>query len=273
MVFLAKRISGNITSGEIGAKSAKKTEFDRMAVGVRAGGPARSDAAIGAAHVFDDKGLSQRSSHPLDQDSRQHIRRSACRKGDDHCNARGSVAGDAIYNKALKDFRAGKQVPLMTMVLNEFDRNPSGLLLPDGKVLKRFKGKRIARVGWKMVRGLHFHHAGEVPPEDWPTLSVQLFPLTETPPPEITLPNDVLAFASWSRRPGADIPACSITNLKNSPRPTTCTIGCYSCGIGSSSGCAFRIQLAPAKPVSPRVEASRQACDRSSESRRADYRL
>jgi hypothetical protein len=47
-----------------------------------------------------------------------------------------------------------------------------------------------------MVRGLHFHHAGEVLPEDWPTLSVQLFPLTETPPPEITLPNDVLAFAS-----------------------------------------------------------------------------
>jgi hypothetical protein len=25
-----------------------------------------------------------------------------------------------------------------------------------------------------------------------------MFPLTETPPPEITLPSDVLAFASWA---------------------------------------------------------------------------
>jgi hypothetical protein len=55
------------------------------------------------------------------------------------------------------------------MVLNEFDHNPSGLLLPGGKVLKRFDGKRIARVAWKMVRGLHFHYAHEVLPEDWPT--------------------------------------------------------------------------------------------------------
>jgi hypothetical protein len=112
--------------------------------------------------------------------------------------ARGSVAGDAIYGKALKDFRAGKEVPLMTMVLREFDHRPSGLFLPGHKVVKRVDSKRIARVAWKTVRGLHFHHAGQVLPEDWPTLSVQLFPLTETPPPEITLPNDVLAFAGWA---------------------------------------------------------------------------
>jgi hypothetical protein len=110
--------------------------------------------------------------------------------------ARGSVAGNAIYAKALGEYRSGRQVPLMTMVLNEFDRNPSGLLLPHGKVVKRFDGKRIARVVWKMVRGLHFHHTGEVLPENWPTLSVRLFPIEKTPPPEVTLPDDVLIFAS-----------------------------------------------------------------------------
>jgi hypothetical protein len=166
--------------------------------------------------------------------------------------ARGSVAGNAIYGKALKDFRAGKQVPLMTMVLGEFDANPSGLLLPGGKVAKRFAGKRIARVAWKIVRGLHFHHTGEVLPENWPTLSVQLFPLTETTPPEITLPSDVLAFASWAPSRGR-YPGVLDYKFENSPRLTTCTIGCCSCGIGSSSGCTFTIQTASAKPVCPRA--------------------
>jgi hypothetical protein len=42
--------------------------------------------------------------------------------------ARGSEAGNAIYAKALNDFRAGKQVPLTKMVLSEFDQSPSGLV-------------------------------------------------------------------------------------------------------------------------------------------------
>jgi hypothetical protein len=75
--------------------------------------------------------------------------------------ARGSEAGNAIYAKVLGDFRTGKQVPLTKMVLEEFDPNPSGLLLPGGKVVKRFQGERLRRVAWKIVRGLHFYHNNE----------------------------------------------------------------------------------------------------------------
>ena len=78
--------------------------------------------------------------------------------------ARGSEAGNAIYAKVLNDFRTGRQVPLTRMVLSEFEPNPSGLFLPGGKVVKRFDGERLGRVAWKMVRGLHFHHTGEVLP-------------------------------------------------------------------------------------------------------------
>ena len=54
--------------------------------------------------------------------------------------ARGSEAGNAIYAKALNDYRIGKQVPLTKKVSSEFDPNPSGLTLPGGKVVKRFDG-------------------------------------------------------------------------------------------------------------------------------------
>ncbi len=110
--------------------------------------------------------------------------------------AGGSVAGDAIYAKVLKDFRAGRQVPLATMVLNEFDPNPSGLSLPGDKIVKRFEGERLRRVAWKMVRGLHFYHTGEVLPEGWPTVGVQVY-AGETPPPD-----DVLCFVGIAQSRG-----------------------------------------------------------------------
>jgi hypothetical protein len=110
--------------------------------------------------------------------------------------ARGSEAGNAIYAKALADFRTGKQVRLTRKVLREFEPNPSGLILPGDKVIKRFDGERLARVAWKMVRGLHFYHTGEVLPEKWPSLSVHLF-MGEIPPPQ-----DVICFASYAPEHG-----------------------------------------------------------------------
>jgi hypothetical protein len=111
--------------------------------------------------------------------------------------ASGSEAGNAIYTKVLTDFRNGKEVLLTKMVLNEFDPNPSGLFLPGGKVVKRFDGERLGRVAWKMVRGLHFYHTGEVLPEKWPTLCVEIF-AGETPPPA-----DVLCFVAYARSHGS----------------------------------------------------------------------
>jgi hypothetical protein len=103
--------------------------------------------------------------------------------------ARGSESGNAIYAKVLGDFRTGKQVPLTKMVLREFKRNPSGLFLPGGKVVKRFQGERLRRVAWKIVRGLHFYHNNEVLPEIWKSVGVQIY-AGETPPPD-----DVRGFA------------------------------------------------------------------------------
>jgi hypothetical protein len=110
--------------------------------------------------------------------------------------ARGSEAGNAIYAKALNDYRIGKQVPLTKKVSSEFDPNPSGLTLPGGKVVKRFDGERLARVAWKMVRGLHIHHTGEVLSERWPALGVQVFCPDQRPP------DDVMAFVSYAKSRG-----------------------------------------------------------------------
>src|SRR5262245_17531744 len=70
---------------------------------------------------------------------------------------RGSESGNAIYAKVLNDYRVGKEVLLTRKVLREFDPTPGGLILPGGKVVKRFESERLRRVAWKMVWGLHFH--------------------------------------------------------------------------------------------------------------------
>jgi hypothetical protein len=109
----------------------------------------------------------------------------------------GSYAGDALFRKAMADYRdEDRKRPLMQKVLSEFERKPSGLTLPTGKIAKRFEGERVARIAWKIVRGLHFHHSGQVLPEDW-TTSVQLH-LADN----LTLPPDhFLSFMSMPNNP------------------------------------------------------------------------
>ena len=79
----------------------------------------------------------------------------------------GSVAGDAI----LKEFfegtrRKGRKMELARKIYREFEERPSGLYLLPGRVLKRQEGKRITRVAWKIVRGLHFFHHGSILQKD-----------------------------------------------------------------------------------------------------------
>jgi hypothetical protein len=68
---------------------------------------------------------------------------------------------DDIQDRVQK----GKQVPLFHQVLKEFERTPSGLTLPGGRVFKRVDGIRAARVIWKIIRGLFFKEKGTVLPE------------------------------------------------------------------------------------------------------------
>jgi hypothetical protein len=80
--------------------------------------------------------------------------------------------------------------------LRAVDPAPGGLILPGGKVVKKFEGERLRRVAWKMVRGLHFHHTGEVLPEQCSTVGVKVFSPDEQPT------DDVLLFASSTNSRG-----------------------------------------------------------------------
>jgi hypothetical protein len=65
--------------------------------------------------------------------------------------------------------------------MSEFERQPGGLLLPPGRVAKRFQGERLLRVAWKIVRGLYFFHIGEFVEEDAPRY-LEIVPPGEMPP-------------------------------------------------------------------------------------------
>lgn len=80
--------------------------------------------------------------------------------------ALGTEAGDARRLRVREKFHAGENRKLTAMVMAEFDHRPSGLVLPFGRIVKRFDSKRVERVLWKIVRGLNFHHCNEVWPEN-----------------------------------------------------------------------------------------------------------
>jgi hypothetical protein len=79
--------------------------------------------------------------------------------------ALGSVAGKELYKHIREKFRRMKNRPLIRQILGEFEPRPAGLVLPGGKVVKRFDSNRIERVIWKIVRGLFFHHHNKTLPE------------------------------------------------------------------------------------------------------------
>jgi hypothetical protein len=98
---------------------------------------------------------------------------------------RGSYAGNSKLSEIVGKYHSGREVPLVRMVLAEFERRPSGLVLPGNKVAKRFDGTRIERVAWKIVRGLYFHHHGQCLPASW-TVRVEIVPPGEKPPDHFT---------------------------------------------------------------------------------------
>lgn len=69
------------------------------------------------------------------------------------------------------------------MILKEFDQRPSGIILPNGKVLKRFNAKRVWRVVWKITRGLFFKEKREFLPENI-SKSFKIVSVGEKPPLE-----------------------------------------------------------------------------------------
>jgi hypothetical protein len=100
--------------------------------------------------------------------------------------ARGSYSGQAFLKEVFRKFAADEKKGLVYKVYEEFERQPSGLILPPGLVVKRFNGERVHRVAWKIIRGLYFHQFNEVLPED--TLNrLVIIPPDQPPPREFFL--------------------------------------------------------------------------------------
>jgi hypothetical protein len=86
---------------------------------------------------------------------------------------RGSEAGDAHHARIFRKMQTGKNVPLVNMVMDEFKNVVKGVHLPANRVAKLIDHARFFRVLWKIIRGLHYHHTGEIlppkiaPPRNW----------------------------------------------------------------------------------------------------------
>ncbi len=97
-----------------------------------------------------------------------------------------AYSGRALLKEVVSQYRNGRNVPLNQKVLKEFIKRPSGLVLPSGKLVKRFDPKRMWRTVWKVTRGLFFHEYGRVLPEDTPRL-FKIVNIGEAPPAEFRL--------------------------------------------------------------------------------------
>jgi len=97
--------------------------------------------------------------------------------------ALGSYSGNALLREVFRKYEANERRGLVHKVLEEFERRPSGLIIPEGLVAKRFEGSRLHRVAWKIIRGLYFRNFGEVLSERTPN-HLQIVPPGQVPPKE-----------------------------------------------------------------------------------------
>ena len=92
----------------------------------------------------------------------------------------GSYSGNAIWKDISKRLKRPQSKRLGLMILEEFDKR---IILPHGKIIKKFNGKRARRIIWKITRGLFFKETGRFVPEDTPNL-FKFISVNEKPPKE-----------------------------------------------------------------------------------------
>ncbi len=68
--------------------------------------------------------------------------------------AKGTVAGEAVWQKAVQDYAEKKARDIVHRVLNQAKPSVNGVLLPRGKVWLDYEYERIDRVVGKIIRGL-----------------------------------------------------------------------------------------------------------------------
>ena len=72
-------------------------------------------------------------------------------------------------------------MPLVNMVMDEFVHVVNGVILPANRVGKKIDANRFHDVLYKIVRGLHFHHTGEILAQRW-SMSYTVTAPNEKPP-------------------------------------------------------------------------------------------
>jgi hypothetical protein len=80
--------------------------------------------------------------------------------------AMNSYAGKEIWKDISKQIHRKNSKGLVMKILNEFEKRPSGIILPHGMVGKRYNRNRIERVVWKITRGLFFNEHSQFIPEN-----------------------------------------------------------------------------------------------------------
>jgi len=101
-----------------------------------------------------------------------------------------SYSGGSLFRELVGQYHGDRNVPLSRRVFSEFEKRPSGLVLPNGKVVKRFDPDRVWRVVWKITRGLYAHEYGELLLEDTPKLFKVVSPGEKPPQEFFLLPDD-----------------------------------------------------------------------------------
>jgi hypothetical protein len=95
--------------------------------------------------------------------------------------ARETQSGDAAIRQSFRKYRDGGNVPLVNMVMDEFKHVVGGVHLPANRVAKMIDSNRFHDVLYKIIRGLHFHHTGEILAPHW-SLTYTVTAPRETPP-------------------------------------------------------------------------------------------
>ncbi len=101
--------------------------------------------------------------------------------------AAGTASGSLAWRDVNRRFRRPQGVTLGRMVRREFEHRPGGIILPPGKIAKRFQWPRIDRVIWKIVRGLYFLEHESVLPDQTPRHSSLVLPGDQPPLPVVAV--------------------------------------------------------------------------------------
>jgi len=79
-----------------------------------------------------------------------------------------SHTGKALWKDISNQFDREQGRRIQENIYKEFESNPSGLILPNNKVIKRFDPLRVWRIVWKIARGLFFKEYARILPENTP---------------------------------------------------------------------------------------------------------